>query len=91
MYKIIFASIATLSLLGVYGKSTSGAPKGCNLITLSACEVNSSVLGVRYVADRDVDGDLYILDASNASKFSRHVILNLHRIVIFRNQHDVKR
>ena len=41
MYKIILASIATLSLLGAYGKSTSGAPKGCNLITLSACEVNS--------------------------------------------------
>ena len=41
MYRNIFAIIATLSVLSAYGKSTSGAPKGCNLITLSACEVNS--------------------------------------------------
>jgi len=52
---------------------------------LSICKVNSSVFGVPYVADRDVDGALYILDASTLTKFSRHVTLYLHRMIIFSN------
>ena len=55
----------------------------------SVCKVNCVLFGIKHVSSLDVDGDILIFDASNTEKISRHVILNLYRIVLFRDQMEV--
>ena len=55
----------------------------------SVCKVNCVLFGIKHVSSLDVDGDILIFDASNTEKFSRHVVLNLYRFVLFRDQMEV--
>ena len=55
----------------------------------SVCKVNCALFGIKHVPSLDVEGVILIFDASNTEKFSRHVVLNLYRIVLFRDQMEV--
>ena len=54
------------------------------------CGINSSLFGEPHIAGKDSDGELYIMDATDANKFSKHIILHLDHIIIFKDQYDVR-
>ena len=54
-------------------------------------KINCILFGEKYFAEKIADGEYIIMDASNEHKFSRHIILHLYKIILFRNQFEVKK
>ena len=53
--------------------------------------INCSLFGVRFIKNVSSNGEFVIMDASNFNKYSRHIVLYLYDMVIFRHQGEVFR
>ena len=64
--------------------------KQLNKFLYTKSNINCILFGEHYMADEIAHGEYIFMDASNEVKFFRPSILHLYKIVLFRNQFEVK-